>query len=209
MQGRFNLETLIGRPSLSDLLFQAMIAAGQEAGRQAAEAESQAAEAGELDDAQEELTNEPIGYKLLSRHPTLDIALYTQESGSTKLLLVEGSVIQFPDESPDVTFSRFSALSEYESVYAVIDAVYPDDEDDVVWADKNTGGSHGMENEADFMGAYRKGADGVVRLWTIYDLNVTREALNPEQFTAWAKGLQESTIAVAFTNNKEMLPNEL
>lgn len=207
MQGRFNLETLVGRPSLSDLLFQAMIAAGQEAGRQAAEAELQAAEA---DDAQEELTNEPIGYKLLSRHPTLDIALYAQESGSTMLLLVEGNVIQFPDENPDVTFSRFTALSEYESVYAIIDAVYPDgDEDEVVWADKNTGGSHGLENEADFMGAYRKGADGVVRLWTIYDLNVTREALNPEQLAAWVKGLQESAIAVAFSNNKEMLPNEL
>jgi hypothetical protein len=209
MQGRFNLEALVGRPSLSDLLFQAMIAAGQEAGRQAAEAELQAAEADELDDAQEELTNEPIGYNLVSRHETLDIALYAQESGSTMLLLVEGNVIQFPDESPDVTFSRFSALSEYESVYAVIDAAYPDGDEDevgeVVWA----GESHGLENESNFMGAYRKGLDGVVRLWTIYDLNVTREALNAEQFTAWVKGLQESTIAVAFTNNKEMLPNEL
>lgn len=178
-------------------LMQAIISAGQEAGRQAAEDElAQASAAVEADDFVEELTNEPLGYNLVSRHEVLDIALYARESSSATLLLVEGMVIQFPDERPELTFGRFVGLEDYEAIYAIIDAAYPNVEEG---APKDTKA---------FMGAYRKGLDGVARLWVIFDLNMTREELG-DAYEDWVNDIAEDAQAIAFADTREDLPKTL
>jgi hypothetical protein len=155
----------------------------------------EAAEQAQADDDVCELTNEPIGYELLARHRTLDIALYAQESGSTQLLLVEGNVIQFPGEHPELTFRRFSALNEYESIYAIIDAVYPDEFDEDPNAD-----------DANFMGVYKEGKDGNRNLLVIWDLVITRDELGDE-YQAWVDSIVEEEVQIIYADTREELPN--
>lgn len=120
---RFSGRDGIGAP-LAAALFEAIIAAGQEAGRQAAEEDTQAGNAPEND--VEPLTNAPVGYVLVERHPTMNIALYEHRTEAHALTLIDGVVATLPGMTPDELYDLVTEVDTPEELEAKLAAMSED-----------------------------------------------------------------------------------
>lgn len=183
---RFSGRDGIGAP-LAAALFEAIIAAGQEAGRQAAEEEIQADNAPE--NKVEPLTNAPVGYVLLERHPTMNIALYEHRTEAHALTLIDGVVASLPNMSPEELFDLVTEAGSQEELEAKLNAIQEKLESE----------------EFQFLGGYRLTDDGEYVLWAIYDLHQAKEALG-DNYLTWFKGVCEFHDEIALSDDQEDIP---
>lgn len=183
------------RPNMADnliagLLLQAVIAGLAKSVGQGDDASEirvhvQAADAPVIDI--EALTNEPIGYKLLERHPYLDVALYEHLTQSSTLVLIQGVVASAPDLTAE---ELFDFLVEHDSY------------DEMEKALANHAASAVTGTDCRFMALYRPMPNGEKLLWTIVDL-VQVQAMFGNEYQDWYDDVTgEFAGAIVFSDDR-------
>lgn len=168
-------------------MLNAILSAGQDDTQAEIELDNQAGNAPEND--VEPLTNTPVGYVLVERHPTMNIALYEHRTEAHALTLINGVVATLPNMSPEELFDLVTEADSEEELEAKLNAVQEQ-----------------LESEAfQFLGGYRLTDDGEYVLWAIYDLRQAKEEFGDDYLT-WFKGVCEFHDEIALSDDQEDIP---
>lgn len=142
------------------------------------------------DDDVHELTNAPVGYSLLGRHPNLDIALYEHASESSTLTLLGGVVTTLPGMTPE---ELFDFTLESDSLVEL--------GDNLIAYTKSQLEEKDAENSK-YMGIYHEFKESGFHLWAIYDLELCRHVFG-DNYDYWLNGMTTNYQFIDYKDSRE------
>lgn len=163
-------------------MLNAILSAGQDDTQAEIELDNQAGNAPEND--VEPLTNAPVGYVLVERHPTMNIALYEHRTEAHALTLIDGVVATLPNMSPEELFDLVVEAKNADELNAKLEAMQEESDDD---------------GELRYVAGYQRNEYGHYDLLAVYNLEQAKETFG-EKFEAWLEVTGSFHDAILFAS---------